>query len=179
MLKFLMDIAVQLIRMDIKGNVILNGRRMLSAIIVICCLHELTPKTIKHLSDIPSDLISALLSLLCLMPDLDRRKCADWNYLTTFIPDSLRKKVSDAILAFVVHLSHTKYFDLPDWLFAVPIVHFLRKITTPFQDLETNPKKISWGDRLIGLQGVKSFVNDRKDEVWYVFGGGYILSLNS
>ena len=165
MLQFLLDIVNQLYHMDVKDSIVFNGKRILSAIVIICCFHEMTPQHIKRLEDIPSDHISALLSLLCLKPDMQRQECNDWNYLITFIPSSFRKTVSDAILALIVHLSHTKYFELPEWLFAIPIVHFLRSISKPFQEIETEPNRIPWGDKLIGLQTVKSYVNDRSD-VW-------------
>ncbi len=159
-MKFLLDIVDRLSCVDINGNAMRNGKRMLSAIVLTCCLYEMVPNCIK-ISAIPSDRVSALLSLLRLMPDLQNQKCADWDFLINFIPKSFRKTASDAVLALTMQLSHTKYFSLPDWLFAIPVVHFLRQDVFPFQEFQLDPRKIPWGDKLIGLQTVRSETNNK------------------
>lgn len=160
MMYILLDIMKQLLEMEIKGA-IHNGKRMLSAIVIMCCLHEMIPKCIQ-ISDIPSDAMSALLSLLRLMPDVHNQKCADWDYLRSLIPDSYWKTAYESILALTVHLSHTAYFDFPDWLYAIPVVHFLKKTSKPFKEIELNPKQIPWGDKLIGLETIRSHNNNTK-----------------
>lgn len=64
MKQYLLDIVNQLFHIDVKGNAENNGKRMLSAIVIICCLHKMIPNSIKDISKIPPDHISALLSLL-------------------------------------------------------------------------------------------------------------------
>lgn len=113
------------------------------------------PKCID-VTNIPPQHLCLLMSLLCLMPDVQHQECADWDYLIALIPDSFRKTAYEAVLALTVHLSHVKYFDLPDWLFAIPVIHFLRPVCKPFHEVELNPKRIPWGDRLVGLQSIKS-----------------------
>ena len=157
---FLLDIVEKLCLVGVNGNSAINGKRMLSAIITACCLHEMCPKFIK-LSDVPPDHVSALLSLLRLMPDVQNQKCVDWEYARAYIPDTFVKAASSAVLALTVHLSHTEYFNLPDWMFAIPVIHFLRTDSVPFQEIEYDPKKIPWRDRLLGLEGVRSQTNNR------------------
>lgn len=157
----LLNVAEEIVHIDMERNAIMNGNRILSAIVIMCCLNEMIPKCIKF-DDITDHRISALLSMLCLMPDTQSRKCADWDYLTNLIPTSFRKTAYESVLAFINHLSHTKCFDLPEWLFAVPIVHFLKEDCVPFEDMVLDPKKIPWIDKLIGLQGVRSEASGKK-----------------
>ena len=156
MKRFLLDIVEQLCCKKVEGNVMVNGKRMLSAIVIICCLHDMTPKCIS-MESIPPQHLCLLLSLLCLMPDVKHQKCEDWDYLIALIPKSFRKTAYESVLALTIHLSHIKYFDLPDWLFAVPVVHFLKpNACKPFHEVEYNPRRIPWGDKLIGLQTIRS-----------------------
>lgn len=163
MMDILLGIMTKLLEIEIK-DAIHNGKRMLSAIVIMCCLHEMIPKCLR-ISDIPPDSMSALLSLLHLQPDMHNRMCADWDYLIQCIPDSYRKTASESVLALTVHLSHTSYFNYADWLYAIPVVHFLKKTSKPFKEIELNPKQIPWGDKLIGLETIRSHNNNIKS-VW-------------
>ena len=157
---FLLDIVEMLCLVEINENPITNGKRMLSAIVIICCLDAMIPNCIEH-SHISPDRISALLSLLRLLPDVQNQRCADWEYLKAYIPEAFQKKASDAVLAFTLHLNHTEYFILPDWMFAIPVIHFLRSTSVPFQEIEFNPEKIPWRDKLLGLDDVRSRANNK------------------
>ena len=160
MKNFLLDIVEQLYDRNIQGSAMVNGRRMLSAVIIACCLHEMIPGCIR-LSDIHHQHLRLLLSLFYLMPNVQDQKCDDWDYLIALIPTSFRKAASESVLALTVHLSHVKYFDLPDWLFAIPVIHFLR-VCNPFHKFELNPRRIPWGDKLIGLQSIRSKTHNDK-----------------
>lgn len=161
-MSFLLSIVENLCQADLSRNPIINGSRMLSAIVTICCLDEMIPKCITH-SDVPRNHVSALLSLLRLTPDVQNRRCADWDYLTAYIPRAFHKTVSEAVLAFTVDLSHTEYFNLPTWMFAIPVIHFLRSDSVPFQEIEFNPKNIPWGDKLLGLDDVRRRTYTNRD----------------
>ena len=152
MKKFLLETAEQLYSIDMEGNALNNGKRMLATITIICCLKQMTIR----LNEISDQHISLLLSMLRLMPDVHRKKCDDWDYVVALIPQSFKKTVYDSVFAFTKHLCNSKIFDLPQWLFAVPVVHFLKPAARPFQELELDPSNIPWGDKLIGLQYVKS-----------------------
>ena len=157
----LLGIMNQLLKIEIK-DAIHNGQRMSSAIVIMCCLQEMIPKCIP-IFDIPSESIASLLSLLSLMPDMHHRKCADWDYMITLIPDSYRKTAYESVLALTVHLSHTTYFAFPDWLYAIPVVHFLKNTSQPFKAIELNSEQIPWGDKLIGLESIRSHNNNTKN----------------
>lgn len=92
--------------------------------------------------------------MLRLIPDVENRACIDWEILEAFIYD--RKVTSEAVLSFVVHLSHKKHLLQNEWLFAVPLVHFLCQRSQPFEE------KIQWNvkDNIIGWDGIRSRTYD-------------------
>lgn len=156
-MQFLFDKLDRLFCIDVT-NAIDNGRRILSAIVIICCLNKMVSRCIK-LADIPSDRVATLLSMLRVMPDMQNRKCEDWDYVKSFT-ESFRKEAFESVLALTVHLSHTKYFSIPDWMYAIPVVHFLKPVAVPFQEIELDPRKIPWVDKLIDLQTIRSHVSN-------------------
>ncbi len=117
---------------ETRGNPSNNGRRMASAITVMCCFQKLMPKGVK----IDTEHLVALLSMLCLMPDVQSRRCDDWNYVMELIPSSFREVVFNSIYELTNILINTKYLAQPEWLFSLPVMHFLRGVSKPFQETE-------------------------------------------
>ena len=151
-MEYLYSIVEDLFYADVNNNARNNGSRMASAVTVICCLHKLMPKGVK----IDADHLSALLSMLRLMPDTQTRKCIDWEYLLNLIPASFKKVVCESIFELIDMQSSTKFLSQLDWLFAIPVFHLLQGVL-PFQDIELTPKAIKWQDDKINLGRVKSY----------------------
>ncbi len=150
MVDFLFNIVEELSKINIE-DVISNGKRMSSAIVIICCLVGIT------INDNYYCQISKLFSLLCMMPDVAHKTCEDWKVLIGFIPESFRTTASVAMYTFInrqIRLLN-KPFSHPSWLFAIPVAHFLRQVSEPFQKLQLDPRKIEWGDSFIDLATVK------------------------
>lgn len=162
---YLYSIVDNLYFSDVNKNPINNGRRMASAVTVICCLHKLMPRGVT----IDADHLSALLSMLRLIPDIQTRKCVDWEYLLNLIPANFKKVVSESILELTNKQSCMKYFSQLDWLYAIPVLHFVQEISQPFQDIELTPHAIKWQDNKINLGRVKSHT--------YSSDFGYVLQL--
>ena len=146
----LLGIVKQLIDINVIGSAVMNGGRMLSAIIITCCLYQMDLRRCINISDIPHHQVSKLLYLLSIKPDVQHRKCEDWEYFASFIPESYRMFASEAVLAFIKHLSSAG-FSQPYWLFAIPVMHFLKSASEPFQDIELDFRNIKWNDETIGL----------------------------
>lgn len=154
-----MSIAETLSRRHIKVEVD-NGKRMSSVIAIMCCLHDMTPKffIMEHFS---FDEMCLLLSMLHLRPNVDRKLCLDWEYVTQMIPKDFREVARDSVQAFTMHLSHTAHLQRPEWLYSVPLLHLLHGSAKPFQEIERDPTNITWGDNLLGLGTVRSKTIER------------------
>lgn len=136
-----------------------NGNRMSSVVILLCCLHQIKELKVELL---PWENVSALLSMLRLMPEVSNHNCLDWDQLKKLIPDSFREKACEAIRVIAVHLGRAKHFDYYQWLFALPVVHFLHRSSTPFQGLEFNPRAIQWEDKLLELGTIRKNIKDKE-----------------
>ena len=145
----ILEIMDVLYEIDTKMHPAQNGRKMASAITLMCFFNET-----KKVDEITTENIKALLSMLRLQPDVDNQKCSDWDILNELIPNSFRKAASDSVLAFIKHLSKDDFLK-PEWLFAIPVVHFLCG-NSPFQSVEYDPHGIPWVDKIIGLATVRT-----------------------
>lgn len=160
MMNYLIEIVEVLYQHDIKRNVPANGKRMASALTIVCCFFKIFART----ENIPSEYISALLSLLQLMPDVENQVCIDWDHVNELLPGTMKVTAFDATHRLILHLSHDKHFTKPEWLFALPVLHFLNGKSQPFQPIEYKPQEIPWGDRIIGLGYVKNLIRDKDIE---------------
>ena len=141
---FLIDVIKKLAKINVQGDVKANGKRMFSAIVIIYSLYKLIPVYIYRIDDIPSYYIITLLSLLYLFPDVKNQKCEDWNHLCSLIPGTFVKTLHEAIRTFADHSSSKVLFRQPSWLFAIPVMHFLKGVSHPFKEVEYEFEKISW-----------------------------------
>lgn len=138
-----------------------NGRRIASIVAVIFCFYQLIPRCLR-IDDIKLEHISKFLSMLALKPVMEDKKCFDFDYVLDLIDPKCGKAVADAISGFCMHLAHHKTLHNPEWLYAVPLLHFLRKDSFPFQMPELNPEKMLWGDKNLGLGLVRSKTCDKQ-----------------
>lgn len=159
MIVWLLEVVKQLQEQETK-NAEDNGRRMASIITLVSAFYQLIPPLSIHSLDTGD--IEAILYLLCLWPDPEHSKCADLDVVLSLIPGAQRKAVSDAIIGFCNHLLHQKLLNSPYWLFVVPLVHFLRGTSKPFQKPELDPQKMVWSDRSLGLNHVRKETNDKQ-----------------
>ena len=114
------------------------------------------------MEDIELEHTSSFVSMLALKPDMEVKKCYDYDYVVDLIDPKCRKAVAEAISGFCIHLAHHKTLHNPAWLYAVPLLHFLRKDCTPFQGPELNPEEMEWGDNNLGLGFVRSNTCDKQ-----------------
>ena len=131
-----------------------NGKRMASVLSVILCLYQLMPRYIK-MSTFKNEDIAVMLSMLTLCPSVAPKKCFDYIYVNGVIKPQVKKTLTDAILSFCNQLHHTTYLSQPQWLYALPLLHFLQEISQPFGNPELNPKNMKWGDAALGLKNLR------------------------
>ncbi len=158
MIDCLFKIMGNLSDISVKENADVNGKRMSSIVVVICCLDQVLIKSLYEV--VPPDYASNLLYMLKLQPDIKSRKCLDWDNLNACIPNHYKKVVIRAICRLFSHLVNSQLYSKLEWLYAIPILHFLRGDLKPFQQ----NVKMSWKDDLISpetLNNLKSTEESR------------------
>ena len=163
MANYMFSIVEILHNTEIKKDSIGNGKRMASAIAIMCCF----PHIVKKDESIPSQHVKSLLSMLRLMPS-SHNKCTDWDTVSKLIPATMKRDAIEAVKAAIVTLSHREGLFQPEWLFALPDLHFLSETVQPFQPPEHNPRAIQWGDRVILLGRVRNFMEHSDHEIRYI-----------
>ena len=154
MINFLISIGNQLVERKIETP-LENGRKMLSVITIMCCISRMVSEIIKFNYLLDHHTMSLFLIMLRLWPDQVRKRCIDWEYLDKNIPDEFKKESYDSVRMFINELSHAQPLSKPEWLYAIPVMHFLNGVSKPFQRIEFDPKKVPFGDKLITLGAVR------------------------
>lgn len=136
-----------------------NGRRMASVLAIVSCIYTLTPYPLS-LDRFDSSAITAILSMLCLKPNLQEQQHADdLSFILSLLPETSRKAASEALCGLCIQLSSHKDLRKSEWVQVIPLVHFLQKKSVPFDTL--NPDKIVWCNPSLGLKHVKSMTSHK------------------
>lgn len=137
-----------------------NGKRMASTLVVLLCLDKLVPQTIR-MEKIEFQLLEVTLLLLCPRPDPKNSTCPDLDFVFNLIPTIHRKMVYEALNGFCMELSHRRNLQSPQWLYALPLLHFLKDPQLRyFYKLQHTPH-IPWVDKTLGLGVVRSVVQNK------------------
>ena len=139
-----------------------NGRRMSSVMAIVCFLSKIIPDYLKKIDQIPHEYILQMLSMFRFMPDLQHETCVDFDYLRRSIPNHYTTIALTALIGFVIHASSKVLFWQPEWLYSVPLVHFLAGASKPFQKFNFDPKKIEFGDKVLLFGRIKGQTSDAK-----------------
>ena len=133
-----------------------NGRRIASTLSIILCFDFLIPHHNIKLVDVPTEDIVNMISMLALHPDMEQRKCYDFDAVNKMIPSIYcKKKVFEAILSFCNQLIQQP-LSRPAWLYAVPLIHFYEGLSQPFMKPQLDPSKILWPEKSsLGLNSWK------------------------
>ncbi len=155
MIDFLFSIVIQLVGRKIETP-LENGRRMLSVVTIMCCILRMVSGNIKLNLLLDPYSMSLFLSMLRLWPDQDHKRCIDWEYLDKNIPAEFRKESYDSVRRFITDLSScADPLSRQEWIVAIPVMHFLKGASKPFQEFEFDPKAVQFGDKLITLGAVR------------------------
>lgn len=127
-----------------------NGRRMISVLSIILCFARLLSKHIS-MDTISCKDIASMLAMLCLHPDVERKQCLDYDYISKLLNPDVKKSLSDIIAKICVYLHRRTFLTQPQWLKAVPLLHFLQGVTQPFAHPELDATKIKWVDASLDL----------------------------
>ncbi len=154
MINFLLSIIMKLVEKKMETP-LENGRRMLSVITIMCCIWRMVSGHIKFNDLLDHHTMHLVLSMLRLKPDQEQKRCIDWEYLDKNIPTEFKKESYASVQMFINELSHARPLSTPQWLYAIPVMHFLNGVSEPFQGFEFDPRKVPFEDKLIGLRAVR------------------------
>ncbi len=155
MIAFLLSILNQLVEKKTETP-FENGKRMLSVITVMCCIRRILSKHFQFDNPLEHYSVSLFLSMLRLWPEQEQRRCTDWEYLDKNIPAEFKKESYNSVQMFINELSScADPLSKPEWLYAIPVMHFLKGVSEPFQEFEFDPKEVPFVDELIGLGAVR------------------------
>ena len=160
--KWLLDIIDKLQLLPVESPCD-NGRRMASVLCIIYCLHlniEMPGRFDMGTFSTPA--IESLLSMLLLRPYIADRVCTDLDIVLTTIPKWSFASVSRALIFICTHFSYKRHLKSPQWLFAVPLVHFFLEYNlSPFDELEVDLDKIRWSDEHFELSHIPHLCKHR------------------
>ena len=131
-----------------------NGRRMASVLSLMLCFYHLYP-TYINMASFNVDEIALMISMLRISPDVRQRQCVEYDYVNKMIQPQDKKHIADTILMFCNQLHHTTFFVKIQWLYAIPLLHFLQGVSQPFGIPELNPHEMKWGDLSLGLYNLR------------------------
>ena len=151
-----------------------NGNRIVSVLTVLLCFCHLIPQHF-FMSDIRDDDIALLLSMLKIYPDEEKKRCFDYEHVqrcTSSMDQQVKKSLTETVVQFCNELRHRNHLNYLEWLYAVPLLHFLQGVSCPFGTIELDADKIEWNDRNLGLNELRKQVFDgdvRYMEVYCTF----------
>ena len=130
-----------------------SGKKVMTAIIIICIVGKLLET--KHLQPrhIPVPYAASMLQMLCLSPDLENKKCIDYEFVRSVIPNHYVKYVTEAIseLGNYYLIAAAADIEHVEWFYCLPILHFLKNDTKPFDTLDLPVEKLVFTDHYLKL----------------------------
>ena len=128
-----------------------SGKKVMTAIIIICMIGKLLETKQLFLRDIPVPYVASMLQMLCLRPDLDNKKCLDYEFVRSVIPYHYVKHVTEAISELGNYLIAAADIEHVEWFYCLPILHFLNNCTQPFDTLDLPVEKLEFIDPYLKL----------------------------
>ena len=113
-----------------------SGKKVMTAVIIICIIKRLLETKQVFLRDIPVPYAASMLQMLCLSPDLENKKCLDYEFVRSVIPNHYVKYVTEAISELGNYLIAAADIEHVEWFYCLPILHFLNNCTKPFDALD-------------------------------------------
>ena len=140
-----------------------SGKKVMTVIIIICIIGKLLETKLLTLSDIPLPYAASMLQTLCLHPDLEYKKCIDYEFVRSVIPGHYVKDCTSAISKLCDYLMANADIESAEWLYCLPILHFLNNDVKPFDKLDLPPvEKLVFTDRHIKLGSISKRVAEKE-----------------
>ena len=141
-----------------------SGKKVMAGIIIICIIGKLLGTKLLTLNDIPLHYAASMLQTLCLHPDLENKKCLDYEFVRSVIPDHYVKDCTSAISELGDYLMVNANIESAEWLYCLPILHFLNNDAKPFDtlDLHVPVEKLVFTDNYLKLGKISKYVADKE-----------------
>ena len=111
-----------------------NGKRISCVLVVLTLLKKIDEK-LEACDKDPNEYMQ-LFSMLYLRPEFDCNppKSTDWNYVMhSFIPAAEQQNVANTLVHFVNRVLKSSMCHEVEWIYVVPLIHFLKKRVDPLQ----------------------------------------------
>lgn len=132
-----------------------RGRKIAIGTILIMCFLKLP----THLVRLDYKELALLLSLLELKPDVQAHTCYDFCHFESLMNPSTREDVLSAVKNLCTSLALEKHLASVEWLYAIPLLHFLGGRCKPFQDLVFDPERlVVWKDECIRISDIEKTI---------------------
>ena len=109
-----------------------SGKKVMVGIIIICFIGRLFEAKLLVLHEIPISYAARLLQTLCLHPDMENKKCLDYEFVRNLIPNNYLKECTTAISVLGNYLIVNADIESAEWLYCLPVLHFLNNDVRPF-----------------------------------------------
>eukprot|EP00731_Ephydatia_muelleri_P016205 Em0009g629a len=123
-----------------------NGHKVAVGITLACVVNEMAQLVRGKLTICSPELLSDVLETLKLMPDEETKKCLDYDFVVDILPSTFKNEAAEAICALANQLIQTKDIDQAEWLYCLPLVHFLKQRSKPFASPEVPIEKLNFDE---------------------------------
>ena len=123
-----------------------NGHKVAVGITLACVVNEMAQLVRGKLTICSPELLSDVLETLKLMPDEETKKCLDYDFVVDILPSTFKNEAAEAICALANQLIQTKDIDQAEWLYCLPLVHFLKQRSKPFASPDVPIEKLNFDE---------------------------------
>ena len=136
-------------------------RKIALVISVIRCFRRMNPDQLPWKSLSSSD-ISLIFSTFHLS-DLTSYRSINIDTLIDEVIHPLEVSVASDLITLCERLANAKHFKQPQWLYAIPLIHFLKHQSSPFEDPKKLGREIKWKDpeSHFGLQNLRKWTSKK------------------
>ena len=131
-----------------------NGGKIATVTAIIICYYKLHSQNYIWIT-IPSEFVGNIIASLVLNPDEDTLSCSDFDYVKSLLNEATTKDVIAAFQYLCSYFSPIDYIKNAQWLYALPLIHFLKQRCEPFANPPLDPEKIVWDDEHLPLLAIE------------------------
>ncbi|XP_077980162.1 E3 ubiquitin-protein ligase rnf213-alpha-like [Glandiceps talaboti] len=111
--------------------------------------------------DLSSREVSLLFQALIIQPDMDKKKCVDYEGVAHHFPAKARRELVTALEYLCNKCMDDNIIFNPKWLYCIPVLHFLKEESKPFQVPDysrKHPQELWWGVESLKIDAFKTRV---------------------
>lgn len=128
-----------------------HGKKIaIGTILIMCFLKLPTHLCLDHKE------LALLLSLVELKPDVRSHTCYDFHHFKSLMSPATCEDALSAVKTLCTSLALEQHLASAEWLYAIPLLHFLGGRCEPFQDLVFDLERLEvWRDECIRISDIE------------------------